>query len=148
MSGAFTVGESRGIVSMALPGEVVPLSTLSAMKPITSYSLTIPDDDGRPMLTIHPDGRMEFGENYAPDKAAGAFWEAVKRFAPDPAAREFGAPLKARIDKELARGEQAENLLRKALAMYEDVTVGKVDGNAIGMLAGEIRGFLNTPESS
>jgi hypothetical protein len=146
VSGSFTVGESRGIVSMALPGEVVPM--VGAMKPITSYSLVIPDDDGRPMVTIHPDGRMEFGENYAPDKAAGAFWEWVKRLAPDPAVQEFGAPLKARIDKELARGQKAEDLLRKALAMYEDVTVGKVDGNAIGTLAGEIRGFLNTPESS
>ncbi|MFF4902226.1 hypothetical protein [Streptomyces sp. NPDC001068] len=148
MSGAFNVGESRGIVPTALVGDVVPLSALSAMKPITSYSLVIPDDNGRPMLTVHPDGRMVFGENYAPDKAAGAFWEAVKRFAPDPSVQEFGAPLKARIDKELARGEKAEALLRKALAMYEDVVEGRIDGHAIGMLAGEIRGFVNTPEAS
>lgn len=137
MSG-FTVGESRGIVGVPMTGVV----TLAAVKPITSYRLVIPDDDGQPMVTIHPDGRMEFGESYVPEKAAGAFWEWVKKLAPDPAVREFGAPLKARIDQELARGERAEGLLRKALLMYEDVTVGKVDGNAIGMLAGEVRGFL------
>jgi hypothetical protein len=59
-----------------------------------------------------------------------------------------GAPVLAHIDHQLARGGRAESLLREALEMYESVTVGKIDGHAIGMLAGEIRGFLNTPEAT
>jgi hypothetical protein len=120
---------------------------LVAARPMTSYTFRIPDENGRPMVTIHPDGRLEFGESYDPDEAARAFWEALKRFAPSPEEQQFGAPLAARINKELGRGNQAETLLSSALAMYEDVTVGKVDGHAIGQLAGTIRGFL-APESS
>lgn len=145
MTSAFNVGESRGIISTPLAGEPVRYAPI---RPITSFSVVIPDDNGQPMVSIHPDRRIEFGENYVPDEAARAFWDMIQSFAPDPAVQEFGAPLKARIDKELARGEEAVGLLREALAMYEGVIVGKVDGNAIGTLAAKIRGFLNTPEPS
>jgi hypothetical protein len=147
VSGAFTVGESRGIVSQPLAGSAVALSSFSAGM-MTSYSIRIPGANNRPMVTIHPDGRIELGEDCDLDEAAREFWAAVKRVTPDPAVQTFGAPLKARIDRELARGQAAEGLLRKALAMYEDVVEGRVDGNAIVMLAGAIRGFLNTPEPS
>lgn len=35
-----------------------------------------------PMVTIHPDGRLEFGEGYTPDEAARRFWDALRHFAP------------------------------------------------------------------
>ncbi|MFI5990235.1 hypothetical protein ACIBAC_00075 [Streptomyces sp. NPDC051362] len=143
MSGAFNVGESRGITSVALPGHPV---FHAPMRPVTGYTVCLADRDGQPMVTIHPDGRMEFAGSYSPEPAARAFWDMVRRFAPTPAAQEFGAPLKARIDKALARGERAESLLRDALRVYEDVVEGRIDGWVIGTTAGNIRGFLNTPE--
>lgn len=38
--------------------------------------------NGTPMVTIHRDGRLEFGPDYDPDEAATSFWEAVKRLQP------------------------------------------------------------------
>ncbi|MCG8971790.1 hypothetical protein [Streptomyces sp. CL12-4] len=84
MNGPFTVGESRGIVGVPLTGH----SMLSAAKPITSCTLRIPDENGRPLVTIHPDGQVELGEGYEPDKAARAFWDAVQRLSPE----SFGVP--------------------------------------------------------
>ncbi|MEV8344591.1 hypothetical protein [Streptomyces niveus] len=83
MSG-FNVGESRGIVSVPISGPAM----LAAVRPMTSYTLRIPDENGRPLVTIHPDGRVELGENYEPDEAARVFWDAVQRLSPD----SFGAP--------------------------------------------------------
>jgi hypothetical protein len=80
----FTVGQSRAI---AVP--VNGLSYITAAKPITSYTIRIPDENGRPLVTIHPDGRVELGEGYEPDEAARAFWDAVQRIAPE----SFGVPL-------------------------------------------------------
>lgn len=33
-----------------------------------------------PLVTIRPDGSLEYGENYHPDEAAGTFWAAVSRY--------------------------------------------------------------------
>ncbi|MGW2550098.1 hypothetical protein [Streptomyces sp. NPDC001635] len=122
------------------------VSFISAQR-MTASTIRIPDTDNQPMVTIHPDGQLEFGENYDPDEAARAFWGAVKRFAPSPEVGQFGAPLAARINSELACGEEAESLLRSALAVYEDVTCGQVNGHAIGNLAAKIRDFLATESS-
>lgn len=35
--------------------------------------------NGTPKVTLHRDGRLEYGEDYRPDEAARAFWEAVQR---------------------------------------------------------------------
>lgn len=32
---------------------------------------------GKPLVTIKPDGTLEYGDGYTPDKAARAFWAAV-----------------------------------------------------------------------
>jgi hypothetical protein len=37
---------------------------------------------GRPLVTLHPDGRLEYGEDYTPDEAARMFWEAVAGMSP------------------------------------------------------------------
>lgn len=44
-------------------------------------SITIMGGVGRngPLVTIRPDGTIEYGENYTPDAAAAAFWEAIGR---------------------------------------------------------------------
>ncbi|MGY4936148.1 hypothetical protein ACWD7T_34685 [Streptomyces sp. 900116325] len=70
MSSAFNIGESRGTVSVPTAG----IDSITAVKPLTSYTIRIPDENNRPMVTIHPDGRIEYGEAYEPDEAARAFW--------------------------------------------------------------------------
>ena len=57
-------------------------------------SWTIPTDDPplisimradqNPLVTIHTDGRMEFGPDYEPDEAARVFWDAVQRLTSAP----------------------------------------------------------------
>lgn len=44
-------------------------------------SIVLPFNN-KPMVTISPDGTIEFGEDYQPDEAARLFWEAVQRLQP------------------------------------------------------------------
>ncbi|MFJ4988773.1 hypothetical protein ACIP9H_33855 [Streptomyces sp. NPDC088732] len=84
-------------------------------------TISIRGTDGQPLISVHPDGRHEFGENYEPDDAAKGFWEAVERFAPSPMVWQFGAPLTATINAELARGEAADKLLHNTQRVHEAV---------------------------
>ncbi|MFJ2279277.1 hypothetical protein ACIOEZ_34575 [Streptomyces sp. NPDC087866] len=83
------------------------LMTITAAS-ITRPTITIPGADG-PLVTIHPDGRLEYGEGYEPDEAARQFWEAMGSHAQSPE-QQFGRPLAARIDAELQRGQAAADL--------------------------------------
>jgi hypothetical protein len=65
------------------------------------------------LWAIHPDGRVELGDGYTPDEAATSFWETVQRLAGDSMTREFGAPLKARINAELAAGQNAQKQVER-----------------------------------
>lgn len=38
--------------------------------------------NGETLVTIHPDGTIEYGKDYSPDKAAKIFWEALGRNLP------------------------------------------------------------------
>lgn len=69
--------------------------------------------NGKPMVTIRPDGQLEFGEDYQPDAAAQVFWDAVRRFAPTQMEQQFGKPLAARVDAQLKAGQEAEQALTK-----------------------------------
>jgi hypothetical protein len=44
--------------------------------------VTIVSADGIPLVTIHPDGQLDYGPNYTPDEAARVFWDALRRLAP------------------------------------------------------------------
>ncbi|MFK0288313.1 hypothetical protein ACIQVL_48755 [Streptomyces sp. NPDC090499] len=85
--------------------------TVSAAQ-VEAHTISI-SFNGRPMITIHNNGTLEFGPDYTPDEAARQFWEAVQRLRPDPMTREFGAPLKARINAELAAGERAQKQVKR-----------------------------------
>ncbi|MEU1592814.1 hypothetical protein ABZ468_08110 [Streptomyces sp. NPDC005708] len=136
--------------SLTVGTDRIAPATITAAK-VTAYTIRIPDQNSQPMVTIHPDGRLEFGEAYEPDEAARAFWEAVERFAPSPAVQKFGVPLAARIDAALARGSQAERLLRATLVTYEAVHDEWTDSHKFGALptclvcadTARIRAFLN-----
>jgi hypothetical protein len=43
-------------------------------------SITITGTDNAPLVTIHPDGTLDYGPDYTPDAAAHAFWEAMRRY--------------------------------------------------------------------
>lgn len=55
-------------------------TAISAAK-LGAATISIPFN-GQPMVTIRPDGRLEFGPDYHPDDAARAFWDAVLRLQP------------------------------------------------------------------
>ncbi|MCX5522175.1 hypothetical protein OG342_04740 [Streptomyces bobili] len=44
--------------------------------------IIITGQDGRPLVTIHPSGQLEYGPGYTPDEAARTFWNALRRLAP------------------------------------------------------------------
>lgn len=86
--------------------------TISAAQVEAATIISIPFN-GRPLVTIRPDGQLEFGPDYTPDDAARAFWDAVQRHTPSPAVQQFGAPLAASIDAELAAGQQAQKQVQR-----------------------------------
>ncbi|GGW98555.1 hypothetical protein [Streptomyces chartreusis] len=46
-------------------------------------TIAIIGEDGRtPLVTIHPDGELEYGPDYTPDEAARRFWDALRHLAP------------------------------------------------------------------
>lgn len=69
------------------PGKLyaMPDADLSAIRADQPQTVTIrPSQDSPPLVTIHPDGHLEYGPNYDPDEAARTFWDAVQRIAMDP----------------------------------------------------------------
>lgn len=58
---------------------LVDSSKVSAVQIARPPVISITGNDGRLLAAIHPDGRLEYGEDYRPDEAAQAFWEAVQR---------------------------------------------------------------------
>ncbi|MFE9812329.1 hypothetical protein [Streptomyces sp. NPDC005548] len=65
------------------------------------------------LWAVHVDGRVELGENYQPDEAARSFWETVQRLAPSGMEQQYGKPLNARINAELAAGQNAERKVQR-----------------------------------
>lgn len=45
-------------------------------------TITITGADNAPLVTIHPDGTLDYGPDYTPDAAAHAFWEAMRCYMP------------------------------------------------------------------
>jgi len=45
-------------------------------------TIAIMGADNTPLVTIHPDGTLDYGPGYTPDEAAHRFWEALRRLAP------------------------------------------------------------------
>jgi len=53
------------------------------------------DGETAPLVTIHPDGTLEYGEGYTPDEAARLFWEAMRQWAP----KQFRRPTDAAFEE-------------------------------------------------
>lgn len=61
--------------------------TAAAFSPAIDFTpppptITITGANGQPLVTIHPDGHLDYGPGYTPDTAARAFWDALRRLAP------------------------------------------------------------------
>ncbi|MFC8339230.1 hypothetical protein ACFUJX_19775 [Streptomyces rubiginosohelvolus] len=93
---------------------------ITAVDVRSTASITIPGTAG-PLVTIRPDGRLEYGPGYKPDEAASLFWDAVRRWAPSPMEKQFGRPLTERINAELARGEAALTAVQRITALHAPV---------------------------
>jgi hypothetical protein len=44
--------------------------------------ISIMGGDGAPLVTIHPNGTLEYGPGYDPDDAARRFWDAMRYHMP------------------------------------------------------------------
>ncbi|MFD4795955.1 hypothetical protein [Streptomyces anulatus] len=93
---------------------------ITATNVTSAASITIPGTAG-PLVTIRPDGRLEYGPGYEPDEAARLFWDAMRRWAPSPMEKQFGRPLTERINAELARGETALAAVQRITALHAPV---------------------------
>jgi hypothetical protein len=58
------------------PGQEITLA------PPAPPRIVIPGDDGHPLVTIHPNGTLEYGPTYQPDEAAQQFWDALRHYMP------------------------------------------------------------------
>ncbi|MEU7338665.1 hypothetical protein [Streptomyces sp. NPDC007074] len=85
--------------------------------PLAPATIHICGDGNRPLVSIHPDGRTEFGEGYEPSEAARTFWEAVQHLAP------------AAVEK---RAQNTVEAVTEALILWRDRPGGDV-GLAINL---------------
>lgn len=70
-------------VSVQCPRSFEPFSANTVEVRQPPPSITITGEDGRtPLVTIHPDGTLDYGPGYTPDEAARCFWDALRRLAP------------------------------------------------------------------
>ncbi|MFE3381348.1 hypothetical protein [Streptomyces anulatus] len=109
------------------PMEALPITLdrtkvmqITATNVTSAASITIPGTAG-PLVTIRPDGRLEYGPEYEPDEAARLFWDTVRRWAPSPMEKQFGGPLNQSINAELARGEAALAAVQRITALHVPV---------------------------
>ncbi|MET9055250.1 hypothetical protein ABZW50_29295 [Streptomyces bacillaris] len=99
------------------PTKVMQITTVDVR---SAASITIPGTNG-PLVTIHPDGRLEYGPGYEPDEAARLFWDAMRRWAPSPMEKQFGRPLAQSINAELTRGEAALAAVQRVTTLHAPV---------------------------
>jgi hypothetical protein len=50
--------------------------------PPTPPRIIISSENGTPLVTIHPNGTLEYGPGYSPDEAARRFWDAMRVYMP------------------------------------------------------------------
>ncbi|WP_329131537.1 hypothetical protein OG552_10460 [Streptomyces sp. NBC_01476] len=61
----------------------IPVGSVFAVADPAPPTITIQGgNNGRPLVTIHPDGTLEYGDGYDPDDAARRFWDALRTHMP------------------------------------------------------------------
>lgn len=76
-------------------------ATVTAAAPTPNTIAISPAHPGPPLVTIHPDGTLQYGPDYTPDEAARAFWEAMAAHGQAVAVQPDGeiAQLRATIER-------------------------------------------------
>ena len=54
----------------------------ASLAPPAPPDIQIMGENSAPLVTIHPNGTLEYGPGYTPDEAARRFWDALRRLAP------------------------------------------------------------------
>ncbi|MFD9443372.1 hypothetical protein [Streptomyces sp. NPDC060001] len=127
MSNHETSGEKPGTYvitpdqMMAAGSIFIPADQIQAVEIPRPPIVALHGEDGNVLVAVHPDGHLEYGPGYGPDEAARVFWEAVERFARPIGEQQWGAPLNARINAELAAGQRAEEALERVKQVGPDL---------------------------
>ena len=61
--------------------EIQSIGTISVIRP-QHANLMLVGLNGKVLVTINPNGTIEYGKDYTPDKAAKMFWEALGQDMP------------------------------------------------------------------
>lgn len=99
----------NGIIT---PAELANMN-ITASQPIPVAPPTVFSvhaDDGSLMVAMHHDGHLEYGAAYEPDEAARRFWDGIEQWS---RTLQYGAPLNASIDAQLAAGEKAQKQVKR-----------------------------------
>ncbi|WP_020135025.1 hypothetical protein [Streptomyces sp. 351MFTsu5.1] len=73
--------QTANVTSVELDGSPVFIDDWVITSP-PPPNITINGTDGQPLVTIHPDGTLDYGPGYTPDEAARTFWDALRRLMP------------------------------------------------------------------
>jgi hypothetical protein len=93
--------------SLSVSTDQVALTAIHLSPPPT-FEIRVAD--GQPTVTVHHDGRLEYGPGYQPDEAARLFWQAVDQQARN---IQFGAPLNATVNAHLKAGQEAQRKVER-----------------------------------
>lgn len=71
---------------MAAPGDGLtytgPFDDFTLAAPVAPRIVIMSEDNRTPLVTIHPNGTLEYGPGYNPDEAARRFWDAMRHHMP------------------------------------------------------------------
>jgi hypothetical protein len=110
--------DQHGIITpQELEGISITASQPIPLAPPTVFSVHA--DDGSLMVAMHHDGHLEYGPAYQPDEAARRFWDGIKQWS---RALQYGAPLNASINAELAAGQEAQAKLGQIRSLHKPIT--------------------------
>lgn len=59
-----------------------PVEEFTLSSPAAPRIQIMSEDQRTPLVTIHPNGTLEYGPGYTPDEAARTFWDALRRLMP------------------------------------------------------------------
>ena len=96
------------------------LGVIAAADPTPSTISIRPIHNRPPLVTIHPDGTLEYGPDYTPDEAARVFWDAMAARAQSMDAL-YGRGLSESVNEHLAAGGKAEAAIERVQRVCHDL---------------------------
>ena len=105
---------------MAKPNPFVYSGSITAADPLPGNIVIRPVHNRPPLVTIHPDGTLEYGPDYTPDEAARVFWDAMAARAQSMETL-YGRGLSESVNQHLAAGEKAEAAIERVQRVCHDL---------------------------